>query len=407
LARKRSRIYKRGGRYWGDFRALGGKREPLVPPGEAVATTDPDVAEVLAADRIKELRTSSRNRVLLGFEGPTPLEPYASRHLVLKSKSSRVTRSHVSELETRLRRAVEFFGADRDLSTISVSDVQDFTAWLQKLSNRQGGTLNPATVRHYLNALSNLYVRALSERRVPAGHNPVRDMMDKPAGQPGEAEWLEVHEAALLLEAARRYGPSSLHRDPLPFMYPLIGTYLLTGGRTSEVLGLQVADVSFDRKTIRFRPLQHRRIKTVAGWRTVPLWPQLEGILQEHVFGGNAPLGEGLLFPSPRTGGMIHNFSKALDAIAQTAGWKEGEIRSKMFRHTYCAARLQTLDHGEAVSSYTVGRELGHGANKLVDQIYGHLGQVRHRADVVEYRIENHRDVLADQLKALGERSTT
>ena len=401
MARKRSRIYQRGDRYWGDFRALGGKREPLVPQGDAAATTDRYVAEVLAADRIKELQTSNRNRVLLGFEGPTPLGAYAERHLILKNKSGRVTRSHVSELETRLRRAVEFFGADRDLSTISVSDVQDFIAWLQNLSNRQGGTLSPATVRHHLNALSNVYVRALSEHRVLAGHNPVRDMMDKPAGQPGEAEWLEVHEAALLLEAARRYAPSKHHRDPLPFMYPLIAAFLLTGGRTSEVLGLQVEDLSFDRKTIRFRPLQHRRIKTVAGWRTVPLWPQLEEILQEHVFGRHGPLGEGLLFPSSRTGKMIQGLSKPLDAIAQSAAWRDGEIRSKMFRHTYCAARLQTLDHGEPVSPFTVGKELGHGGKSLVEQIYGHLGQVRHRADMVEYRIENHREVLADRLTTL------
>jgi hypothetical protein len=30
-----------------------------------------------------------------------------------------------------------------------------------------------------------------------------------------------------------------------------------------------------------------------------------------------------------------------------------------MFRHAYCAARLQTLDRGAPVSTYSVGRELG------------------------------------------------
>jgi len=34
---------------------------------------------------------------------------------------------------------------------------------------------------------------------------------------------------------------------------------------------------------------------------------------------------------------MLTDFRKLLDAIAMRAGWKEGEIRSKMFRHTYCA----------------------------------------------------------------------
>ena len=67
-----------------------------------------------------------------------------------------------------------------------------------------------------------------------------------------------------------------------------------------------------------------------------------------------------------------------------------------MFRHTYCAARLQTLDNGAPVSEYTMARELGHGGFALVRRVYGHLGQVRHRSEVVEYRVEQ----FADQLKA-------
>jgi hypothetical protein len=37
----------------------------------------------------------------------------------------------------------------------------------------------------------------------------------------------------------------------------------------------------------------------------------------------------------------------------------------------------------------------------LVKRIYGHLGTVRHRATVVEYRVEQHRKVLRAQLAAL------
>ena len=54
---------------------------------------------------------------------------------------------------------------------------------------------------------------------------------------------------------------------------------------------------------------------------------------------------------------------------------KRGTVRSKMFRHTYCSARLQ--------------------------RVYGHLGAVRHRAEVVEYRLEQHRERLAARLAAL------
>lgn len=40
-------------------------------------------------------------------------------------------------------------------------------------------------------------------------------------------------------------------REPLPealIAYPLLATYLLTGGRESEVTGLELDDVSLDRK---------------------------------------------------------------------------------------------------------------------------------------------------------------
>jgi hypothetical protein len=39
------------------------------------------------------------------------------------------------------------------------------------------------------------------------------------------------------------------------------------------------------------------------------------------------------------------------------AGWKRGEIRSKMFRHTHCSARLMTLDQEAPVSIYQMRLE--------------------------------------------------
>jgi integrase len=78
------------------------------------------------------------------------------------------------------------------------------------------------------------------------------------------------------------------------------------------------------------------------------------------------------------------------------------EIRTKAFRHTYCAARLQTLDQGAPVSTYTVARELGHESEAIVRRVYAHLGTIRHRSEVVEYRIEQHLDRLGDRLQRLG-----
>jgi integrase len=140
----------------------------------------------------------------------------------------------------------------------------------------------------------------------------------------------------------------------------------------------------------------------VSSHRSVPLWPQLREILERYVT-EHPP--SRLLFPSFRTGAeaMLTDFRKLLDAVAITAGWKEGDIRSKMFRHTYCATRLQTLDAGAPVSVFTVAREMGHGGEAMVRRVYGHLGQVRHRAENVEYRVEQHVAKLGTRLERLRE----
>jgi hypothetical protein len=57
---------------------------------------------------------------------------------------------------------------------------------------------------------------------------------------------------------------------------------------------------------------------------------------------------------------------------------------------TYATARLQTLDRGAPVSPWTVEKELGHGSREMLEEVYGRVGQVRHRSEVVEYRVEQH-----------------
>lgn len=404
------RIYtrERGGeaRYYADFRDyadVGGGQEALKPEGSTTATTDEELAEILAADRLKELAQLRQNKAVTGIREPRYLEEFAAFHLKQKAKAGQSPK-YLASVEKHFERAVALFGANRELSTIRPSDVREWIELLKDTSNGRGGTLSDKTVRDHLNSLSNLYKRARSEEAVPSGYSPVRDTMDKPTAEPSDPNWLEVHEAALLLEAARLYEPD---RDAhaTPFIYEFVATYLLTGARRSEVLGLEVEDVSFDRRTIRIRPNEHRGLKSDNANRTVPLWPQLREILQPYIFNPKGPK-SGLLFPSPRRKGKkLDNCRKQLDAVGKTAGFEEGMIRTKIFRHTYTAARLQTLDHGAPVAKYTVQKELGHGSSALVDRIYGHLGQIRHRAEAVEYRVENHEKEIGDAVRELQNRA--
>lgn len=405
--RNGSRIYWRHQgahrRAYGDFRDfadVGGKREALIANGTRTATTDLVIAEQLAAARVKELQAKRLNRAVLGVEGEAYLGPFSEHHLKQKARSGRVVKRHLEQLETHLERACAFFGTRRELNTIGVKDVERWLHHLGERDNGRGGKLSPRTVRAHLNALSNLYRRAQGEARVPPGFNPASAVMDKPSARPArEAKWLEVHEAALFLESARTWKPDC-DAHACPFMYPLVATFLLTGGRKSEVLGLEVDDVSFDRKTVTFRPNGYRRLKTSTSHRSVPLWPQLEETIRSYVFGGPGPR-DGLLFPSARTGGRIHDVRKALDEVGKRVEIPAGEIRTKVFRHTFCAAALQLTEGGAAISPYTVAKWMGHGGRSLVDRVYGHLGEVRHRTEAVEYRVDTHRRQLGDRLTTL------
>lgn len=419
-----SRLYQRSGRWWGDFRefhAVGGAREPLLPPGQTRATPDRNLAAQLFAARIRELE-DARDDVGRGRSPAMSLGALAREHVEAKRKAGAVTRDWLELQAVFLERALAFLGEGRRLTTVSVEDMERWIEHLRKQPAKGSARrVSEGTVRHHLNAVSNLYRRAQARRLVPPGFNPVAALLEKPAGRTHEAAWLEVPDAALLLESARRLPP--LHNpNALPFAYELVATLLLTGGRLSEVLGLEVEDVSLDRRAVRFRPNAWRRVKTKGSDRTVPLWPQLEEILRPYLDRRtaaevleDAPTRR-LLFPAPirRREAMLGDIQKTLDRVAIQAGFREpvmtpegteqrrdakgrpmwrGTIRSKMFRHTYCAARLQTTDGGAPVSIYTVAQELGHGSETMIKRVYGHLGQVRHRAEVVEYRVEQHAGV--------------
>jgi hypothetical protein len=56
------------------------------------------------------------------------------------------------------------------------------------------------------------------------------------------------------------------------------------------------------------------------------------------------------------------------------------------------------MDRGEPISPWGVAREMGHAGVDLIDQRYGHRGEVRHRSEVVEYRAEQHREVASSSI---------
>ena len=328
----------------------------------------------------------------------TDLATLARDHLEKKAKAGRTSASHLADLEHRLGVAVAWFGAETDPGSIVPDAVR---GWADALA--EGGRRRPGTVRHYLNALSGLFRRAQEGLFVEPGYNPVAMMQEKPTGRwKGEAAFLEMAEAARVLEAARVVERRD-RANATPGLHAIIGTFLLTGGRRSEVLGLDVGDANLPRGLIHFRPNAHRGLKTQTSVRTVPLHPQLREILEGWLGRGGAPARGGLLFPA-RHGGMVRDLRKSLDAIGALCGMASGVLRTRSFRHTYCSARLQTVQRivrpgcdpardpdpyeWVEVSRFQVQKEMGHGGAQLVDRIYGHAHRAPYRSEVVEYRVE-------------------
>jgi integrase len=370
--------------WWLDY-TVNGKRYR-----ESSGTTDYTEALDILKQR-REDRRIGRPVDVTAQPTPTTLQAYVA--IYLKKKEGKVTEQSLLAITLHLKRAVEHFGAERQLASIRAKDVRE---WDAVLATRSGDrrSLAGGPRRQHLNSLSNLFRYAREDEIVPSGYDPVGDMTDKPTGAKGEARWLEVDHAALFLEAAKRY-VSPRPDMAVPFAYELIATMLLTGGRPSEVTALTVGDVNLSRDLVTIRGT-----KTANAVRVVPLWPQLAAILRPYI-AGKPP--EALLFPTPKDSGRpLKDLRKMLDGIVtSTEVWKAGEIHPYIFRHTYCAARLQTLDGGAPVSAYTVGKEMGHGGDALVRRVYGHLGTVRHRSAAVEFRVEQHHLTLRKHISRL------
>jgi len=170
---------------------------------------------------------------------------------------------------------------------------------------------------------------------------------------------LEIEECARLLACAWWADNSTVqmdrtgHLDPttrrhqklgpraVRFIFPLLATFLLTGGRLQEVLTLTWGHVDFEGGEITL-------IETKPGGppkpRPVPLWLQLRLILEDHRTKAVRTDPGALVFPSPVTGEPMRELRGALDELKARAGIDEW-VTAHYFWHTYAGIRCQTQDH--------------------------------------------------------------
>ena len=94
---------------------------------------------------------------------------------------------------------------------------------------------------------------------------------------------------------------------------------------------------------------------------------------------------------------MAHSIS-----LLSGRGGREGSSGRRCFGRPTVRHGCRRSTTAPPVSVYSVGRELGHGGDALVRRVYGHLGEVRHRSEVMEYRVEHFTRELEDRLSALA-----
>ena len=395
---RKSRIYWKNGRAYADFRDFalwGGRQEALRPDGGAAATSDPDEAMRLCAARLEMLEEAKRSHP----EGTPDEDPlariaaFSGYHLACLEKRRKrgraLTPRVLDERKKHLIHATRFL-ADRGkhlLKDITTADVRAWLVHLEKtpppvIGKRIGGRSGPlsdATRAGYLHTLNGLLRRAWREDRI--SENPVDrlDPDERPTPSHAETPFLEIGEAALVLEVARRGAHRTRSRAQ---NYVRVAVHLLTGGRGSEVAGLEKADLDFADNWVWIRPNSTRQnVNKVRGTaRRVPMWPQLRAILEEYLAGPHAPVGPRLFDGT--------DCRKWLDEIAADVGWPSKRVRLKVFRVTYASARIQTLDGGAPVSDWTVQQEMGHSSLKMLKEVYVRVGSIRQRREHVEYRWE-------------------
>lgn len=337
---------------------------------ESLRTRNRTEAEEQLAERKRELEEAEEQDL---ETAPDPyLKDYFQRYLERRAKEIKQSTWDNEEralglLTGWLQNAI---GRKPRLSDVTLGRLRDFKS--DQLDQVKASTFN---VR--LTGITQALQRAFEEGLVATNE---AKRVRRPRVEKTEEVWLEIDEAVRVLEAA-----AEMETDPTSRSYPhvraLVATYLLTGGRRSEVLGLTRDSLDFEHGEVVIQSNEWRDLKNQHSARRVPLWPQLEAILRQHL--EDLPADSELVFPS-QWGGMISDLRASLSTLEDRAGL-EKHLTPKVFRHTYTATRIQTLDHGAPVSPYTVARELGHTNINRIRDTYGHLQRRRLRLEEVRY----------------------
>ncbi|MBI3504674.1 MAG: site-specific integrase [Proteobacteria bacterium] len=391
--------------FYGDFRMLrdvGGKQEALKPVGSTVATTDPSEAQVIFAARLQALHAAREARASQPPETwvdptrfPERLGPAFVVHLERLAATGTLARGTIAFYEKCAKTLLRVLG-NVVLSSITASVLSSYVERRRAERNpKTGEGIAARTIRNELHGLSNLIARAIIERVV--AKSPFDGWNDMPTVDLMEQSFLTREQGRLLLAAGEEADARASQRRLEPrvgtigsdgkkvapvgpreheFHATILATFLYTGGRLQEVLGLAVGDVDLEIGRVTFQDNHFRTLKRRWHRRQVPIPASMVRRLRRHIArlpdrGTRAALIPGV------TGQPMVTIKKMLASCAATAGLAHLEFTAHSLRHTFATAMMQTyVEVAKGVfamrSNWDVAKLLGHRKTLLVDEVYAH-----------------------------------
>jgi integrase len=375
-----------------DLRKFGGGRPTLKEPGQKFGVKKLALAKVCANRVLSDL--------LDAMPGPRPnaapsgWKHDVEQHLAEKQAGGAYGPDTAEQADYAIRRCLTIaYGMGvRRLQDLSREHVGKMVVALRALPNKRNGQpLSTRYIRQHLMYLSGLFSWALDLDKVQS--NPLAKHKTVPASPvEGRRVWLEPSHAQGLLGAVTE---KPHHKSP--HLFWLLAMMLYTGMGPAECFGLMVSDLNFDLHQIQVVYHPHRRLKNRKRVRTVPMWPRLEQYLRQYLELFNPPA-DGLLFPKPgvrqESGaarrkamwksirGSVHSAAKRAEIVL--------EITPYVLRHTYCSIRSQMVEQGPdgrmlPVDQLTITREMGHGSDAMVKDVYTHVLREKYRFVDVDY----------------------
>jgi integrase len=217
-----------------------------------------------------------------------------------------------------------------------------------------------ATINRYFASLSACFSKAVEWGWLE--RNPCQ-LVKRERESRGRTRFLDADERERLLEAARE--------STNPHLYAWIVLSLTTGGRSSEILGLEWRDFDAKRKTITFHETKNGES------RTVPVAGEALEILIKR--SRVKDIRTNLIFPSPTDPRRHIDVRSAWDVCLKKAGISD--FRPHDLRH--CAASYLAMS---GASLLEIARILGHKSLSMVNR-YSHLTD-GHLNEVVERMVK-------------------